>query len=187
VISRSLPSVSPAPRDARRRLPASGSRGPGFPTVCGTMLRSDCHQALLRSLRSSRASRYLACFRPFVVSPRGSCRGGSLHATPGPLVTRYPNPGRWQGGRWLSQGPEFPLWRPAPLLDPGGVLSTRRIRVQDCCLPATGNRRLSPRDVLEGYPAVHDYTHFGARSRGLPPRSRQLRTPITGCAREGRY
>jgi len=35
----------------------------------------------------------------------------------------------------------------------------------------------------ERYPAVHDYTHFGAQSRGLHPRSLQLRTPITGLAR----
>src|SRR6266446_565009 len=29
-----------------------------------------------------------------------------------------------QGDRWLSQVPEFPLWRHAPLSDPGGVLGT---------------------------------------------------------------
>src|SRR5207244_9842406 len=30
-----------------------------------------------------------------------------------------------QGERWLSHVPAFPLWRPAPLADPGGVLPTR--------------------------------------------------------------
>lgn len=60
-------------------------------------------------------------------------------------------------------------------------------RVWDCCLPATGNRRLFPPYVLEGYPAVHHYTLFGAPSRGLHPRSLQLRTPITGFAREVRF
>src|SRR5712691_6071753 len=115
VISRYLPSVSSAQRDARRRLPSRGSRGPWFPTFVGPMLRSDCHHALLGSLRSSLASRYLACFRPFVVSPRGSWRGGSLHATPGPLVTRGPPPGMWQGDRWLSHVPELPLCMHAPL------------------------------------------------------------------------
>jgi len=79
-----------------------------------------------------------------------------------------------------SPASRVPLWIPCPLLDPGGVLSTRRIRVQACCLPTTGNRRLSPRYALEGYPTVHDYTHCGARSRGLHPRSLQLRTPLLG-------
>jgi hypothetical protein len=32
-----------------------------------------------------------------------------------------------QGDHWLSQVPESPLWRHAPLLDPGGVLHTRHI------------------------------------------------------------
>jgi hypothetical protein len=40
-----------------------------------------------------------------------------------------------------------------------------------------------PSDNLERYPLVHDSTHVGAPSRGLPPRSLQLRTPIPGCAR----
>jgi len=40
-----------------------------------------------------------------------------------------------------------------------------------------------PSVPLEGYPAVHDSTHFGAPSRGLPPRSLQLRPPIAGLAR----
>ena len=56
-------------------------------------------------------------------------------------------------------------------------------RVQDCCLPATGNRRLSPHYTLEGYPSVHDYTHFGAPSRGLPSRYTRLRTAPYGEAR----
>ena len=107
-----------------RCAPSCGACGPWFPTFVGTMLREDCHRALLRSLRSSLASRYLAGFRPFVVSPRGACRGGSLHATPGPLVARCPTPGIWQGDRWLSQVPELPLWLHAPLSDPGGVLDT---------------------------------------------------------------
>jgi len=124
VSSRYLPSVSPAQRDARRRLPSRGSCGPWCPPFVGTMLRSDCHHALLRSLRSSLASRSLACFRPFVVSPRGSCRGGSLHATPGPVVARCPKPGIWPGDRWLSHVPALPLWLHAPLSAPGGVLDT---------------------------------------------------------------
>ena len=54
---------------------------------------------------------------------------------------------------------------------------------QDCCLPATGNRRRSPRDVFETYPVVHDSTYFGAPSHGLHPRYTRLRTPPCGDAR----
>ena len=70
-----------------------------------------------------------------------------------------------------------------PALRPRGCPRHSPKRGWDCCLPATGNRRLSPRSCLEGYPAVHHYTHFGAPSRGLRPRSLQLRTPIPGRAR----
>jgi hypothetical protein len=88
------------------------------------MRRYDGHPALLGSLRSSLASRYLACFPLCVVSPRGSCRGGSLHGTPGPWLARCPTPGMWSGDRWLSHVPERPLWLHASLSDPGGVLDT---------------------------------------------------------------
>ena len=41
VISKYLPSVFPAERDARRCLPSSGSLGSRFPTFTGTLRRSD--------------------------------------------------------------------------------------------------------------------------------------------------
>jgi hypothetical protein len=44
-------------------------------------------------LRLSLVPRYLACFSLFVVSPQGSWSGRSAQSTPGPLVTRSPNPG----------------------------------------------------------------------------------------------
>jgi hypothetical protein len=127
VLARSLPSVGPAERDARRCLPSSGSRGPWFPTFLGTMRREDCHPTRLGSLRSSLASRYLACFRAFVVALTGSCSGGSPRPrqgfwSPGPPVRAY-----GPGERWLSHVPEFPLCMHAPLSDPGGVLPTRHI------------------------------------------------------------
>jgi len=56
------------------------------------------------------------------VSLTGSWSGRSPQTTPGPLVTRSPDPGVWQGGKWLSHVPELPLWMHAPLWDPGGVL-----------------------------------------------------------------
>jgi hypothetical protein len=124
VLSRSRPSVSPAHGDARRRLPARGSRGPGFPPFVGTMLREDGPPARLGSLRSALASRYLAGCRRCVVSPRGACRGGSLHATPGPVLARCPTPDMWPGDRWRSHVPERPRWRQAPRSAPGGVLDT---------------------------------------------------------------
>ena len=68
----------------------------------------------------------IPCVLPsFVVSLPGSGPRGKLpgsrqgFCSPGPpfRVCR-------QGDRWLSQVPEFPLWRHAPLSDPGGVLGT---------------------------------------------------------------
>ena len=70
-----------------------------------------------------------------------------------------------------------------PALRPRWCPSYSPKRTQDCCLPATGNRRLSPHYRLESYPRVHNVTHFGAPSHGLHPRSLQLRTPLAGCAR----
>src|SRR5438093_4444235 len=60
---------------ARRRLPSRGSLEPHFPTFIGTMRRYDCPHAPLGSLHLSLASRYLACFRTCVVSPKGSSPG----------------------------------------------------------------------------------------------------------------
>jgi len=126
--------------------------------------------------------RYLACFRVFVVSPWGSWPGRKPQVTPGLLVTRSPIPGMKQGDRWLSQVPEFPLWTHAPLSDPGGVLRTRHSAPRTAAF-----RRLQtvgfPFDTTEGYPTVHDYTHFGAQSRGLRPRYTRLRTAPCGEAR----
>jgi hypothetical protein len=70
-----------------------------------------------------------------------------------------------------------------PALRPRWCPAYSPSRTQDCCLPATGNRRRSSLYCLESYPVVHDYTLFGARSRGLHPHSIQLRTSIAGCAR----
>src|SRR2546425_5865841 len=67
-----------------------------------------------------------------------------------------------------------PPMHACPALRPRWCPDHSPLRLQDCCLPATGNRRLSPRSRLEGYPLVHDATPCGARSRGLPPRALQL-------------
>jgi hypothetical protein len=70
-----------------------------------------------------------------------------------------------------------------PALRPRWCPAHSPLRAQDCGLPASGNRRLSSPYTPERYPAVHDSTHFGARSRGLHPRYTRLRTPPCGDAR----
>jgi hypothetical protein len=109
VSSESLPWFPPVGHSARRRLPSRGSLGSHFPTFIGTMRRYDCHPVPLGSLRLSLASRYLACFRAFVVSLAGSCPGGSPRTRQGLWSPGPPVRAARQGDRWLSQVPEFPL------------------------------------------------------------------------------
>jgi hypothetical protein len=125
VSSTSLPSAGPAPRDARRRLPSRGARGPHSPPCPGTTRREDCPPAPLAARRWSLAPRYLACVATFVVSLTGSRSGRSSPLTPGPWVIRSPSPELVHGDRGLAPVPELPLWRHAPLAAPGGVLGTR--------------------------------------------------------------
>jgi len=74
----------------------------------------------------------------------------------------------------------------APLSDPGGVLRTRHSAPRTVAFRPLDTVGF-PFGTAEGYPCVHDSTHFGAQSRGLHLRSIQLRTPITGCARGCHY
>jgi hypothetical protein len=70
----------------------------------------------------------------------------------------------------------------APLSDPGGILDTRLVASRTAAfrpLHAVG----FPSLLLEEYPVDHNSTYFGAPSRGLHPRSIQLRTPMAGDAR----
>src|SRR2546422_9195464 len=123
----------------------------------------------------------IPCLLPsFVVSLTGSWSSGSPRPrqglwSPGPPLREYA-----QGDRWLSQVPELPLWLHAPLSDPGGVLDTRHTASRTAAF-----RRLQTVGfpLVEGYPLVHDYTHFGAQSRGLRPRYTRLRTAPCGEAR----
>ena len=121
----SLSCVVPTGCFARRRLPCHGSLGPRFPTFLGTMRRYDCPLALSGSftcrsfpdtLRASRCLWFPQRARGVVEAP--THRQGFW--SPGP-----PFRDSRQGARWLSQVPEFPLCRHAPLSDPGGVLCTR--------------------------------------------------------------
>jgi len=76
-----------------------------------------------------------------------------------------------------------PPVKTCPALRPRWCPGHSPSRTQDCCLPATGNRRLYSPYCLERYPLVHDSTHFGAQSRGLSPRYTRLRTAPYGEAR----
>ena len=86
----------------------------------------------------------------FVVSPQGSWLGRSAQPTPGLLVTRSPIPGLSQGARWLSQVPEFPLYRHAPLSDPGGVLGTRHDAPKTAAFQCLETVGFPPRSPLRG-------------------------------------
>ena len=111
-------------------------------------------------------------------------RGGRLLATPGVFTSMVgtPMPDSSQGDYWLSHVPASPLCKHAPLSAPGGILDTR--------LGVSRTAAFRPLHTVgfpalhrEDYPVDHDFTYFGAPSRGLLPRSLQLRTPITGGAR----
>ena len=156
VISKYLPSFSPAKRDARRRLPSRGSRGRRFPTFLGTMRRSDCHPTHLGSLRSSLASRYLACFCAFVLSLLGSWPGRTSPTTPGPLVTRSPIPGRSSRRQMALPSSRVPPVQTCPALRPRWCPQHSPSRVQDCCLPRLATCRLFPLVGTRGSPPDHN-------------------------------
>ena len=152
------------------------------------MRREDCHPAPLGTLRLSRAARVPCRLPSFVVAVAGSWLGGS---PPGPRqgggVSRLPRPATVARRPVALPRSRVTPRPPCPALRPRWCPRLLPVRAWDCCLPATGNRRLSPPDQLEGYPDVHNYTHFGAQSRSLHACSPQLRTPITGLARGGHY
>jgi len=120
-----------------------------------------------------------------------------VHGVPDGLVARMeaprPRQGLWSPGpplRELSSRRQVALPRSrvppvktCPALRPRWCPAHSPSRTQDCCLPALANRRLSPLYHLEGYPPVHDYTPFGAQSRGLPSRCPRLRMAPCGEAR----
>jgi hypothetical protein len=93
-------------------------------------------------------SRYLACFRVFVVSPEGSWPGRKLPTTPGPVVTRSPTPGMWSRRQVALPRSRVPPVAACPALRPRWCPRLSPSRVQDCCLPALAHRRLSPRYLL---------------------------------------
>jgi hypothetical protein len=114
------------------------------------------------------------------------CKTPRLPLPRGPLAPEQPGPLPHAMDMWLPIMHCDIATCPNRAMDTVGLSPTGLRPCQplpDCGLPATGNRRRSSLYRLEGYPLVHAYTHFGAPSRGLPPCSIQLRTPIAGCAR----
>jgi hypothetical protein len=125
VSSASLPWFPPVGHSARRRLPSRGSLGPHFPTFPGTMRRYDCRPVPLGVLRLSLVPRYLACSSRSWCPHRARCRVEAPRQRQGLWSPGPPFRACRQGDRRLSHVPKFPLWRHAPLSDPGGVLRTR--------------------------------------------------------------
>jgi len=64
------------------------------------------------------------------------------------------------------------------------VVSSTLAKTRPGLLPSSACKPSAfPSVHREGYPLVHDYTHFGAQSRGLRPRSTRLHTAPYGEAR----
>jgi hypothetical protein len=126
----------------------------------------------------------IPCLLPsFVVSLPGSWPGGSARSRQGLWSPGPPIPGRWSRRQMALPRSRVPPLHACPARRPRWCPAYSPYRTQDCCLPATGNRRLSPPYTFEGYPLVHDSTPFGAQSRGLPARYTWLRTAPDGEAR----
>ena len=131
----------------------------------------------------SLASRYLACFRGVRGVPPGRAAWWTLPGRaracgrPVPLSGYVARSQVVLPRSHVTPLPACPARRPrwCPRHSPYGA--------QDCCLPATGNRRRSPRYDCEKYPVVHDSTYFGAPSHGLYPHDTRLRTPPCSDAR----
>ena len=128
---------------ARRRLPSRGSLGPHFPTFLGTMRRDDCRPAPLGVLRLSLASP-IPCLLPWV---RGVPEGlGARAEAPGHArACGHPVPHSGYATRRQVALPSsrVPPLKTCPALRPRWCPAHAPKRTQDCCLPVTGNRRLS--------------------------------------------
>ena len=101
-------------------------------------------------LHLSLVPRYLACFSPFVVSPKGSWPGRSAQTTPGPLVTRSPTPGSTSRSQVALPSSRVPPVKTCPALRPRWCPAHSPFRTQDCCLPALAHRRLTTTIHISG-------------------------------------
>ena len=154
------------------------------------MLGYDCH--LFFSMPYALARSSIPClFLLFVSFLQARQRSGTLAFTPGLLghpVRLFREMTRKQ--MVLSSSQATPL-NICPALRPRWCPQYSPYRFQDCCLPLKLQRRLSPPKklaaILDDFSSVHDYTNFGAQSRGLHPCSPWLRTSVTGLTRRVRY
>jgi len=186
--SMSFPSVLPATRSARLRLPSGGSLGLHFPTLNGSMLSYDC--PLPVSGRFTCRSRPDTLSAPLVcVPPCGSRTAGSGLPAPGLLVSRYP----CSSGvcdKETAGSPKFPgfpcecMPRSSTPVESTVLAFARRGLLPSAALTASA---LATALAVRSYPSVHNYTHFGAQFRGLHPCSPWLRTPVTGLTRRVHY
>jgi hypothetical protein len=168
---------------ARRRLPSRGSLGPHFPTFTGTMLSYDCPVSLSGRFAARSLPNTLSA--PSVCVPHsGSLVVGSCLPAPGLLFSRYPcssgtSDKETRGSPKFPSSPSEDMPRSqTPVVSSTLALTRPGLLPSGACKPSA-----FPSIPPEGYPTVHNYTHFGAQSRGLPPRYPRLRTAPYGEAR----
>ena len=157
---------------ARRRLPSRGSLGPHFPTFISTMRRYDCHPVPLGGFACRSPSRYLACFHSSWSPSRARDHGESSQDPARAFGHPVPHSGylvKETGG-----SPKFPS-------SPCGDMPRSQTPVVSCAL-AIARPGLLPSSACKPS-ATHDYTHFGAQSRGLSSRYTRLHTAPYGEAR----
>jgi hypothetical protein len=192
----SLPEVLPENRDARRRLPSRGSLGRWFPTFPTSSPRAPsqrdsaplrlpiAHLGGVRFSLSAPDTLYHASFFVSLACERLVCKAGvSL-----PRRESFPRrsallsllvPKGTMGSPTFPSHPSACLPRsPTPVVSCTLALSHPGLLPSGHCTPSA-----FPRYGLADYPLDHDSTYFGAPSRSRHPRSIQLRTPMTGCAR----
>ena len=127
---------------------------------------------------------------PSVCVPRrGSLVAGSCLPAPGLLVSRYPC-SSGVANKETAGSPKFPgspcrcMPRSATPVGCAALTFARRALLPSAPLTASA---LATSLAVSSYPGVHNYTHFGAQSRGLHPCSPWLRTPVTGLTRRVHY
>ena len=140
VSSKSLPSLLPVRRYARRRLPSGGSRGPYFPTFLGTVLRYDCPLPFLGRFASARFP--IPCLLPRFVFPAAREEAEALRSRQGswsPGTPRLPGvvtrrqlalPSSRISPMTTCSALPRPRWYPARLaVSAAGLLPSTRARV----------------------------------------------------------
>jgi hypothetical protein len=186
--SMSFPSVLPATRSARLRLPSGGSLGLHFPTLSGSMLSSDCPLPVsgrftCRSLPDTLSAPSIC------VPPCGSLTAGSSLPPPGLLVRRYPC-SSGTSDKETAGSPKFPgfpcegMPRSSTPVEATALALAHRGLLPSAALTASA---LATALAVRSYPGVHNSTHCGAQFRGLHPCSPWLRTPVTGLTRRVHY